>query len=292
MPSGESTSSVPSSASTRWRRPPSPLPRGFGAARAVVGDLHHQARSGAADRDPHRGARSVLDGIGQRLRGDEVGRGLHHGSEPLGELALHRGVDAGALGQRLDGGHQAAVGQHRRGDAAREVAQLGHCGGGLLACLADELGRLGPVLQPGLGAAQLHRQRHQPRLGAVVEVALDAAQLRRLDVEHAPARPGELVDARAEVGPARRDEYRVQRRRPWPGRPPGTPARSSRTRTSPTRPRSTPPGRRRSSLARPAAAADRAAGPTPAARPPGARSAARGSTTPTRARTGRLSRPR
>ena len=103
----------------------------------------------------------------------------------------------GALRQGLDGGDEAAVGQHRRGDAARKVAQLGHRGGGLLARLADERGRLGPILEAGLGPPELHCQRHQPRLGAIVEVALDPAQLRRLDVQHAPPGPGQLVDTRA-----------------------------------------------------------------------------------------------
>ena len=63
--------------------------------------------------------------------------------------------------------------------------------------------RLGPVLQPVLGPAELHAQRDQPGLRAVVQVALDAAQLRGLHVERAAPRSGQLVDPGAPARAAR-----------------------------------------------------------------------------------------
>ena len=105
--------------------------------------------------------------------------------------------------ERLDRRGEAAVGEHRRGDAAREVAQLADRGARLVAGAAHELGDLGPVAQALLGAAEQHAQRDEPRLRAVVQVALDAAQLRRLDVERAAARAGQLVDALDQLALAR-----------------------------------------------------------------------------------------
>ena len=50
----------------------------------------------------------------------------------------------------------------------------------------------GSVADLLLGHAEVHRQRHQPRLGAVVEVALDPLQLRGLGVDRAGAGALEL----------------------------------------------------------------------------------------------------
>ena len=112
---------------------------------------------------------------------------------------------AGAVGQRLHGRREAAVGEHRRGNPARQVAQLSDRRGRLLAGAANQLGGLGLILEPLLGAAELDAERDQPRLGAVVQVALDPAQLGALDVERAAAGAGQLLHADLELarlGPA------------------------------------------------------------------------------------------
>ena len=78
--------------------------------------------------DAHVGAGlrpGVLGGVGQRLGDHEVGRRLHHRRRAASDLRVDRGADRGRPRDRLGGGGQAAVGQHRRGDASREVAQLG-----------------------------------------------------------------------------------------------------------------------------------------------------------------------
>ena len=99
----------------------------------------------------------------------------------------------------LERGGEAAVGEHRRGDPAREVAQLGDRRAGLLARLADQLGQLGLVVEPRLGAAEVHAERDEPRLRAVVQVALDPPQLGGLHVDRAAPRAGQLVDALLEL---------------------------------------------------------------------------------------------
>ena len=63
-----------------------------------------------------------------------------------------------------------------------------------------------------LGAAELQRQRDQPRLRAVVQVALDAPQLRRLRVDRLAARAREHVDPRPQRAPAAGHEHAVVQR--------------------------------------------------------------------------------
>ena len=70
---------------------------------------------------------------------------------------------------------------------------------GVLAGAAHEVGDLGLVGEPLLGAAEVHGQRDEPRLRAVVQVALDAPQLGGLDVERALPRAGQHVDALDEL---------------------------------------------------------------------------------------------
>ena len=160
--------------------------------------------------DLRRGAAGVLGGVGQRLGDDEVGGGLDDRREPAVEpgVDLHR--QRAALAERLDGGRQAAVGQHRRGDAAGQVAQLLDGVGGLDAGVAHQLGGLGVIVQAVLGAAELHAQRDQAGLRAVVQVALDPAQLGGLGVQRAAAGAGEHVDALGQLLLA----HRVQRAPP------------------------------------------------------------------------------
>ncbi len=139
----------------------------------------------------------VLGGVGHRLGGDEVGGGLDRRGHARAGVAVDRDrQQPGARDQRLQGGLQAAVGEDRRGDPAREVAQLDDRAARLAARLLEQLARLGGIaVHLVLGQAERHRQRDEPRLRAVVQVALDPAQLLGLGVDRAGAGARELLDA-------------------------------------------------------------------------------------------------
>ena len=193
-PGGLWTASVPSIASTRWRRPGETAAVGIGAARPVVADRDHQAAARA--REPHERRRAgVLGGVGERLGDHEVGHGLHDRRQALAHVGVDGHRDRRPPAERLDRGGQTAVGQHRRRDPAREVAQLGDRRARVGARLAQQRHDLRAVGEPVLGAAEPHAERDQARLRPVVQVALDPPQLRRLHVERAAARAGELDDA-------------------------------------------------------------------------------------------------
>ena len=116
-----------------------------------------------------------------------------------------RGRHGAAGGERDDRRPEAALGEQARAHAAREVAQLGERPLGLLARLADQLARaLGVAVEALLGHAEVHRQRHEPRLGAVVQVALDPLQLGGRGVDRAGARLGQPLDAGGQRGPEQR----------------------------------------------------------------------------------------
>ncbi len=111
-----------------------------------------------------------------------------------GDVEVDAGRHRAARGERGQRGGEAALGEHARADAAREVAQLGERALGLLARLADQLHRaLGIALEALLGHAEVERERDQPRLRAVVQVALDALQLGGRGVDHAGAGGGQLL---------------------------------------------------------------------------------------------------
>jgi hypothetical protein len=119
----------------------------------------------------------VLGGVGEGLGDHEVGGRLDRAGQALGD-DLHADRDGRAGGQCGDRRVQPPVDQHRRVDAARQVAQVGEGALGLFVRLADQLGgrlRVGAELLPG--HAEVHGEGDQALLGAVVEVALDAAAL-------------------------------------------------------------------------------------------------------------------
>ena len=187
-PTGLRTSSQPSSASTRWRRPVKPAAERVGAAQPLVGDDDPELAVLGPDRHPDRRARGVLGRVGQRLGDDEVGGVLDRRRRPVVDLGVDRDLRAGAVGQRLDRrlqarGRRAPAARSRgRGRAARRSPRSPPRGPGARArrrCVGALAG------EPLLGASELHRQRDQPRLRAVVQVALDPPQLGGLDVERA-----------------------------------------------------------------------------------------------------------
>ena len=180
-PGGLSTWTVPSTALARSRRPASPPP-GCAVAppcpSSLDDDLEH--RAGAPDVDGGRRRARVLGDVRQRLGDAEVGDGLDRRVEPpLADVDADVDRHRAAGGERGQGGVEPPVGQHRRRQAPREVAQLGQRGAGLGAGLLEQGGGAVDVAggQPCAGPAQLHGQRDQPLLRAVVQVALEPASL-------------------------------------------------------------------------------------------------------------------
>ena len=127
--------------------------------------------------------------VGQCLRHDVVRADLNLLRWPRSETDVDPDGDRGAAGKRPQRRTEAAVGQDRRVDAARDLAQLvqraGHPGDGAVKLR----GELGELRRHGrLCPAQLQRQRDEPLLGSVVQVPLDPAA--RLVGGGHDARPG------------------------------------------------------------------------------------------------------
>ena len=123
------------------------------------------------------------------------------------EVDVDLDVEGRAVGERAEGGGEAAVGEDRWVDPAREVAQLRE----RLLCADTRLGeqrlrRRGVTGELLLGHPEAHPERDEPRLRPVVEVALDAAELGVLRVHGAGPRLLERQDARRVVGPTRQHE--------------------------------------------------------------------------------------
>ena len=176
-------------------------------------------------------AARVLGDVGQRLGDDEVRRGLDHRRRPPVDVR----VDGrpGSPTRRPSASTAAASPRSASTGGAIPRARSRSSAIAALAsprALADELGDLGLVGEPLLGAAELHAQRDEPRLRAVVQVALDPPQLGGLDVERAAPGAGELVDALGQLaarGPGSRCAVTRTARSPPARRPcrgPGTPA--------------------------------------------------------------------
>ena len=173
--------------------------RGVGTADAVVARPRAEDPRASVSAQPGMGRVRVLDDVGQRLGDDEVSGGLDFLREPAVQSQVELNRHRRSLCERVERGCESAVGEHRRVDPARELAQLG-------LRLAQRRDR--PVEQldrrllgdPAAQHLQLERERHEPLLGAIVQVALEpAAGLhRRLD-DPAPGCP-ELVQPGVEVG--------------------------------------------------------------------------------------------
>ena len=118
---------------------------------------------------------------------------------------------AGALGQRLERGDQAVVGQDRRVDAAGQLSQLLERAGELRLRAPEQLVRLRIAGgQHALAGSQGERDRDEALLRAVVEVALEPAALGVAGLDDARARGGQFA-ARLGVGERQRDELREVR---------------------------------------------------------------------------------
>jgi hypothetical protein len=137
----------------------------------------------------------VLGDVGERLGDDEVGGRFHQWSGPAVDAGVDDDRHRRATRESVKGRGQPPIGEDRRGDSARQVAQLGDRTGGIEPRLANELGDLRLVVEALLGSPQLHGERDESRLRSVVQVALNPPQLRGLDIECAAAGARELFDA-------------------------------------------------------------------------------------------------
>src|SRR5207244_5537597 len=124
--------------------------------------------------------------------------------------------DGRAADERLECGLEAAVGEDRRVDAARELAQLLERLRELRARAVEERGRaVGVVAELAAGEAERERERDEALLRAGVEVPLQPPPLGVPGLDDAGARGPQLfllllalrhVGRRHEIGPARRVE--------------------------------------------------------------------------------------
>ena len=138
------------------RAPPQPSSRTSMLTWAsVAADQHDQLRGAG-----------VLDGVGERLGDDEVGRALHDGRQVVGHPDVDGGGDGQPVGEVLDRRLEPVLDEHRGHHPVHQLPEL-----------VD--GRVEPgehlarrrVDAPG----GLQPQQDQPGLDAVVQVAGDAA---------------------------------------------------------------------------------------------------------------------
>ena len=148
----------------------------------------------------------VLRDVGQRLGDREVRGGLDGRREAAGRHLAQLHGDRGPAGEALDRRGQAALGQHRRVDPPRQLAQLARRGCQLVRePVQERCDRRGVGLHPRAHHAHVERQGDEPLLRAVVQVALDLAA-RGVRRGHDPhARLAQLLGARRlDLAPAQR----------------------------------------------------------------------------------------
>ena len=144
--------------------------RRVGAAAAVVADLDAQASVAAHDLDLGALRVGIAGDVRQRLGDHEVGGGLDGAGKRSSGAATRRDGDGAAPQEGIERRPQAALGERRRVDAARQLAQLG--------------GRLVEVVERGV-----------EQLARLVRVCVDAR--RGPCAGRAPARPGAAARRRA-----------------------------------------------------------------------------------------------
>ena len=135
----------------------------------------------------------------ERLGGDEVRGALDGAGQPGdGDLDGHGHRRAGR--ERAQRGLEAAVGEDRGVDAARELAQLVEARLQLAGGALEQLAELGVGAGARARSADQQRERDEAGLGAVVEVALEAAALGVARLDEAGARRAQLLEALAQLG--------------------------------------------------------------------------------------------
>ena len=213
-PAGCRRRAGPPSAATRSASPRRPEPpSGVGAADAVVGHLERDADRGDRALTVAASPRRVLTHVGQRLAGDEVGRRLDLGREPL-RRGVHPHRQRRAVGQRRERGCEAFLREHRRVDARARARAAPRRRPGAPRPRCEQR-----VRWPGFCAAvtlprrEPERDRDQALLRPVVEVPFDPAPLLVPGGDDAGARLLHLRQLRAELG----FEARVLEREPRGG---------------------------------------------------------------------------
>ena len=141
----------------------------------------------------------VAHDVGQAFGDDEVRGGLDRRRQALVELDGRLDVQRRPRHQRLDRGADAALGQERGMDAARELAQLRERDRELLADLVDGA-REPAVRQPRLEHPQVEREADELLLGAVVQVALDPPARVVGGLDDPQPRDPQLLHPRAQLG--------------------------------------------------------------------------------------------
>ena len=216
-PTGLETIMVPSKARSRLITPVMPVPPvGSAPPRPSSPTSTRSTPSAWPSRIHAFSACGVLADVGQALGHREVDRRLDRGGTAARRVdASTRTGTAMSSASACDRADEAAVGQHRRMDAAHDRAQLAE-----RRCRSSrERRRPACARRPGrcsnslVGHAEAQRERDQPRLRAVVQVALEPAQLGRRVVDGVGAGLGQLLDPALEpLGDAGGEQPLVERR--------------------------------------------------------------------------------
>ena len=177
---------------------------------AVVGDADPQHPVGVPDVDPGLPGFGVLGHVGQQLADREVGgrfdRGGRAALQIAGQVDPHRAVQ----GQRPDRVGQAAVGQHRRVDAADQVTQFGQgLDRGVAGLDEQRPGRRWIGVYDLPRGVQGHAHGDQPGLRSVVQVPLDPADFGGPGVEGLGAGLGQVPDPQRQLGLIDRRQHRA-----------------------------------------------------------------------------------